>query len=340
MGFQPASRPSGDRLVKYVYVHIIILAATLVSLLAARPSRAQPSPAALAPLPAEAQQALAAIPEDPPPPKLIKNTHYLISDEPGPERFREAIADRGGIYVGVGPEQSYFFASWSKAEVAVLVDFDQWVVDLHAAYQAYFRHAPDPEAFLSLWSAKGTAEARAVLDQAISSPQKRAGVEAALVSRRFIHIRLRILQESFRSRKIPSFLTDQSHYDYLRQLLSTGRVVTIRGDLTGAKTMSGLARAAARIGLPIRTLYLSNVEGYFDYSSGLGQNILALPVDSQSLVLRTVLARYPNSVYYYVAQKAQDFNAWLRTGRIARLSDILAATAKQKQQQLWYLPGP
>ena len=52
--------------------------------------------------------------------------------------------------MGVGTDQNYLIAGWSRPEVLVLMDFDQVVVDLHRVYQLAFLHAESPEAFLRL----------------------------------------------------------------------------------------------------------------------------------------------------------------------------------------------
>ena len=56
---------------------------------------------------------------------------------------------------------------------------------------------------------------------------------------------------------IPTFLTDQSHYDFIRNLWAQGRVFAIRGDLTADVTMLDLAYAIERSGLTLEALCIS-----------------------------------------------------------------------------------
>ncbi len=296
------------------------------------------------PLSAKAQRVLAAIPSDPPPPKLIQQQHFLVSDEYRPERFRTAIRNLGGIFVGVGPEQNYLFASWAKPEVLVLLDFDQLVVDLHGVYRAFFLNAPDAPAFLTLWSAKGRAQARAIIaKEATSAAQRSAMLSVYRQGRGLIALRLESIRRGLSAQSIESFLTAPAQYRFIVSMLRAGRVKAIRGDLTGKLTMRGLAAASKQLGMPVRGLYLSNVEHYFDYSSGLGPNVTALPIDKRSMIIRTAVKHNKHDRYYYVAQRAADFRAWLGQTTIRRMTDMFKRLKRRRRRKLgeaWLLPGP
>ena len=324
---------------------ITTVAAALLTICTAVVLLACPADAAqVKPLSAQAQRVLAAIPSDPPPSKLIQQQHYLVSDEVRPERFRTAIRDLGGIFVGVGPEQNYLFAGWAKPEVLVLLDFDQLVVDLHAVYRAFFLNSPNPKAFLALWSAKERARARVIIaKEAKDATQRAAMLTVYQQGRGLVELRLETIRQSFSVQSISCFLTEPAQYRFLVALLRAGRVKTIRGDLTGKQTMKGLAQAAKQLGMVVRGLYLSNVEHYFDYSSGLGPNITALPIDERSMIIRTAVKHNKYDRYYYVAQRAEDFRAWLRRTTIRRMTDMFKRLKRRRRHKLgqaWLLPGP
>ena len=80
--------------------------------------------------------------------------HYTRSNETRHYLFKSPINEIGGIHVGVGAEQNYIFAGWSKPKVMILMDFDQWIVDLHRAYSVMFAKAETPDAFIELWQKK------------------------------------------------------------------------------------------------------------------------------------------------------------------------------------------
>jgi hypothetical protein len=313
----------------------LVCVATLVAL-------AGSASAAPAPLEPAQRAALAAIGADPPPPKIIGDTHFFVSDEVYPERFREALADRGGIFVGVGAEQNYLFAAWSKAELLVLVDFDQLLVDLHDVYLAFFRAAPDIDAFIALW-ADGEPRALDAMKSAAASHDDFVRMEYAhRLARPLVYARLVQARKRYNQAKVATFLNDTAQYEHLAGLVAAGRARSIRGDLTGKKTMHGLADAAKKIGLPLRGLYLSNVEQYFDYQSGLGDNLLAQPIDERSLFLRTFFkADGSRDPYRYFVQSAADARAWLAEPGVTNVVELLARARPRRQTSgAWLVPGP
>ena len=113
-----------------------LLPALLICLCSlASPAAAHAQAQPVAPLSAEHARVLRSVPEDPAPEGLFSDTHYLISNEDRPERFRGAVSDLGGLQLGVGTDQNYLFAGWARPQVLALIDFDQQVVDLHRVYR-------------------------------------------------------------------------------------------------------------------------------------------------------------------------------------------------------------
>ena len=292
------------------------------------------------PLDAASRATLAGIVADPPPAKLIQGQHYFISNEVYPERFRTALADLGGIVVGVGPEQSYFYAGWAKPEVLILMDFDELIVDLHGVYRAFFLAAPDAGAFVALWN--DPVQAKPALAAAAGSPAELAKLEYAYkVGRRYVYERMRQGRKRYGQFKIATFLTDEAQYNTLVALASEGRMVAVHGDLTGKRTMNGIAEAARALALPVRALYLSNVEQYFDYQSGLAANLSAQPVDDKSIVLRTFFRHDDDDDHYrYYVQSSTGMRAWLGLGTVRNLAGMLAQARPFKQGDAWMVPEP
>lgn len=52
--------------------------------------------------------------------------------------------------------------------------------------------------------------------------------------------------------------------------------------------MRSVGERAARLNVPIRVVYLSNIEDYFSYTPGFRDNLLSLPTDEKGIVLRTM----------------------------------------------------
>ncbi len=323
---------------------VLALVLALLSLVASDIARAQEPASAktgVTPLSAVERAALAAIPADPAPAAVIQGTHYFISNERFPERFRPAFDGVGGIYVGVGPEQNYLLASWAEPQIILLVDFDQMIVDLHRAYRELFLRSVDAEAFIARWSPAELEATRALLEAAISDKaERRRIVHAFERARPAVYPRLQLIRTRFGNMGVPTFLSDPDRYRYMVQMHRTGRVRALRGDLTAHKTMRGVATAAKTLGLPVRGIYLSNVEFYFDYASGLGDNLASLPVDDRSMVARTYPFKVRGADYRYVVQSAVDLQAWLRRGGVANLRELLQREAGTLRNEVWYLPGP
>ena len=120
----------------------------------------------------------------------------------------------------------------------------------------------------------------------------------------------------------------------MRKLFVDKRVFILRGDLTADATMQAIATAAKRANLPVHALYLSNAEQYFPYHDGYRKNVLALPFDEKSLVLRTIswpqwgFAKDSNS-YHYNVEGGLSFQSWLADKNTAGVADILDAADKK-----------
>jgi hypothetical protein len=296
--------------------------------------------AALPPLDAAGRAALAAIPADPAPPRLIKGQHYWVSNEFFPERFQGALSDLGGMFVGVGPEQSYFYAGWGKPEILVLADFDEVVVDLHRVYGAFFRAADDVSAFVALWD--DPAGARRAIEAATDSPEERARLdETYRFGRKFVHARLVRARARYTTLGIATFLTDATQYSEVAALARGGRMHAVRGDLTGSKALSGIAGAARQLGVPVRMVYLSNVEQYFPYGSGLGANVLAQPGDDKSLVIRTFWGPgVKDDQYLYLVESQADMRGWLAQPKVRDMVDHLTLSKPAKRGETYFIPAP
>jgi hypothetical protein len=283
------------------------------------------------------------IPMDPPPENLIQDQHFLVSDEHHPERFKTQMTDLGGVYIGVGPEQNYLYAGWSKPEILILLDFDQMVVDIHEIYRVLIQAADGPEALVKIWHKSEKKTAIAAIKAAVTDLDEQNNLlRVYRGSRRPIYNRLNSLRIRYKSMKLATFLTDQEQYDYVKNLFETGRVRAVRGDLTKDKAMNGVAKAAKELGVPVRCIYLSNVEQYFDYENGMAANCKAQPTDDVSKIMRTVYkGKTKYERYHYCVQRDDDFRAWLATD-VKNLREMMIKAYKRitKTKNAWILPGP
>lgn len=274
------------------------------------------TPAALAPLTPAWEQALAGIATDPRPPSLVRDTHYIVSNEDNHYVFRSELQNRGGIFIGVGTDQNYVMAGWARPEILVLMDFDQVVVDLHRVYRVMFLNAPTPQDFLDLWDERHVHRVEELIDAYQTDAITKAGMlRAYRIAHYSVPRRLRKIEAMYRPLGVRWFLNDLGQYRYLVELFRTGRVVIVRGDLSVGGAMVSIGAAAQKIGGVVRIVYLSNAERYFPYTPGFRHGMLALPTDERSLVVRT-RARM-NGSYEYITQEWPNFRRWLEWGKMS-----------------------
>ncbi|MFT5431447.1 MAG: hypothetical protein ACI9OJ_002143 [Myxococcota bacterium] len=282
------------------------------------------SSAAHAEPPTDAMAGFGALENDSP--GTNNSTHYLVSNERRPDLFYRHVtaegAGRGGVYLGVGAEQNYILAAWARSEIIVLMDFDPVIVDLHAVHRAAFLTAVNPAGFVAFWT--GSADiVRAALAQHVSdSAARKRALAAYELARESVGARLKEWSARSPGGK-PTFLTDSKQYEFLVDRFRSGRVVATQGDLTGARAMASIARAIQKSGFALRVLYLSNAEQYFMFKAGYRRNILALPFDKKSLVLRTLPGR-PRG-FEYIVQSGENLHAWMgsrKTNSVYRIRGL------------------
>jgi hypothetical protein len=260
----------------------------------------------------EVSEQLKSIRFDPAPPATTRSRHYFTSNEHTPELFQKSVAGLGGIVAGVGAEQMYLLAGWARADVLVLTDFDDFIVDLHEVYGTLFLEHGDVDAFLGAWAYRAQKEVQRALEARFVSHETRwrkwraFGLARAEVKKRLEDLRARFLKAG-----VSSFLTDPAQYQWLRELWRRGRVRAVRGDLTQVRALLDLATYAKQTNQVVRVLYLSNAEDYFSFSTRhYRANVLGLPFDERSVVLRT--RPYAGSEYEYVVQPGLGFQSFLR----------------------------
>jgi hypothetical protein len=259
----------------------------------------------------------ASLPADPPPSSLTNRVHYWVGNENHLDVFRARVVGRGGVHVGVGAEQNWVLAGWSRAEVVVPMDFDQAIVDLHRVTMAALRTAPTRDGFWALWREPGGKALAAAVARDVVDEVARAGALRALQEARALVVqRLDSTARRFAKRGVAWFLSDDEEYAWVRGLVLQGRVFPVRGDLTKQGTLVAIGAATRTAGLALRTLYLSNAEEYFPYGPATRASVASLPFDAESIVLHTMTAtKMPlvvDDTYHYCAQTGASYAALLQ----------------------------
>jgi hypothetical protein len=185
------------------------------------------------------------------------------------------------------------------------MDYDKQVVRVHRLHQLFLKEAEGPAGYLHLWSEEGRAAALKLIARETSSVSMKKRLvhryknSAGRISRR--------LQRVKKSMKIPSYLTNDEQYKFIRERCLQGRVRALRANLLERKGVKGIAAAATALGIPIRAVYLSNAEEYWDYGREFRENLRALPADDRSVILRTRGSWVGNKDYRYVVQALVNF---------------------------------
>jgi hypothetical protein len=92
-----------------------------------------------------------------------------------------------------------------------------------------------------------------------------------------------------------NFLASQEDYDFVREMQQKNLIIPVTGDFGGKKALASIGDYLRRHGVTVMAFYTSNVEQYlFDGRSfaAFAGNVRKLPVNDQSLFIRSVLDRY------------------------------------------------
>lgn len=289
---------------------------------------ALPAAAALPPLTDAQAAALQALPADPAPEALTRNSHYWVSNENRLELFEPHIRDRGGVLIGVGTDQDYLFAGWAKSDVLILMDFDQAISELHHVYGIFFAEHATPAAFLEGWSDTHVADVQAKIAAKFAEPGLQKRIQRAYkTARGTVLARLKKVQRHLKKKNVSNFLENQAQYDHVRDLWAKRRVVALRGDLTANGTMLAIGKLIKEQGWTLGVFYPSNAEQYFDMIPQYRANIQGLPASEKSLVIRTMGwgTQYgrADETYHYNVQPMTNFQAWTKDPKVGSSGRML-----------------
>ncbi len=267
------------------------------------------------PLTDEVKAMLDGLAEDAEPEKLnatradLEGRHYLSGDERHMELFYPDLKDLGGVYFGVGTDQAYLFAGWMRPDLVFLTDYDPWIKRMHIAYALFFGKAETIEQFVAYWDPKNVKSTRAFLKESLPAEQYRAVVEVYNAGCSQVHRRMKRLQKWMTAAKVPSFVTDPAMYSYVRELVMKNRVKPMLGNLLGDKGLAGIAEICKKLNIPVRAIYPSNDEQYWNYNDRFRNNMRAQLFDDRSIIVRTVATHPKNGDYHYNVQGAKAFLA-------------------------------
>lgn len=280
-------------------------------------------------------------PEDPAPEVLggivkeLEDVHYTIGNEWALHAFYEDIKDLGGGYVGVGPDQAYLFVGWQRPHLAWFIDYDAAVLRTHALYKAVFAASETPDQFVEMFDPQNLDNANAAIEAMYEGRDARALKALLRRQRRYYRYRLRQLVKRMRDIEVPTYLNDQETFDYVKAMLAADRIRPLRINLNEANGMEGIDEAARALDVPIRVLYVSNAEEYWErYDPQFITNVDQLYGDDRSVLLRTRLTWKINQDYMYIVQPIERFREWLHADGVTRVRHVLVGHPPTKADAL------
>lgn len=235
--------------------------------------------------------------------------HFPFSDEKHLDLFKEHIENLGGTYIGVGTDQGYLFTGWQRPTLAFVIDYDPWVVMIHKIYMLFWNECEDSACLHHYFD-----DREAGMNMLKSEKGIAVGLDAKLplkvykTTQRSIARQLKRLERM----EVKTFMNDAESFTYIKKLIAQGRVRTLQANLLGDKAFASIASAMNKLGAKVTTLYLSNAEQYWGYSSKFKANMIGMPAADNALIIRTS-ATYPNNNdYRYSIQPVSVFKAWLQ----------------------------
>jgi len=280
------------------------------------------------PLPDSIRESLEKIEFDPFPEALVLDAHYWVSNENNHQLYKPSVDNHRGIYLGVGTDQNYLIAAWSRSPILLMMDFDEQIRNVHDIYGSIFRRVEDPKTFVQMWSEPRADEVVTWLREDFEG-KRLADLEVSFKrARKPVFGRLRKVVKDYKEREIKTFLSDDDQYTFIRNLWLNKRVFSYRGDLTANLTMVQIAQVLKSHRLNLGLVYLSNAEQYFEFTPEYRRNMIVQPFDERSLILRTrpweELGYPEGGRYHYNVQSAQNFATWLRVNNVKNASRLLA----------------
>jgi hypothetical protein len=123
-----------------------------------------------------------------------------------------------------------------------------------------------------------------------------------------------------------SYLGSEERFLTLRRYELDNLIVPIVGDFAGDKALKGVGDYLRRRGLTVGTFYTSNVEDYLfrtDAWQRFFRNVAALPLDDESIIVRTYFTQGLEGMREYVAPIRPMLAQWMR-GEIRNYDDLIA----------------
>jgi hypothetical protein len=141
-----------------------------------------------------------------------------------------------------------------------------------------------------------------------------------------------VITETDLSGKQGNFLASAEDYEFVRGLQMKNLIIPLTGDFAGSKAFSSVGEYLKKNGLTVSAFYTSNVEQYlFDNQvfTDFANNVRKLPVNDQSVFIRSVLSRFghpamsPGHQFAILLQRIPVFLKEFDEGRYRQYSSLV-----------------
>ena len=216
---------------------------------------------------------------------------YIKANEGRTHVWAPFVTNLGGAYLGVASDQNYSLIAAARSELAFVMDYDPRVVALHRRLRALILRSETPEAFIARFAPEALRESLAVLESVYADAPDLPAIKAGFrATREDLQAYYRTQQDAPPRGQPADFgWLQPEHYAYIRSLYLQDRIIPIKGDLMGTRSITAIAAAIRAAGVPLRVVYLSNAPTAWggQITPGYRNNLLALPLDDRSVVLQT-----------------------------------------------------
>jgi len=214
---------------------------------------------------------------------------YIKTNEASNFLFAPYIKNLRGGYVGIAADTNYTFISYAKSEWVFLMDFDYVILSLNRIIRAFVKESPTVKDFLEKWNPINSKSSLAILEKYYSHTEDLPTIKTIFLKNQAQ------LYNHYKTSSLPDktfqdfgWLRHEPNYAYIRQLYLQERISIHGGDLLKDKTLYSIGQASKKLGIKIRVYYPSNAEEFWDFNENYKRNVLNLPFDEASVVIRTI----------------------------------------------------
>ncbi len=257
----------------------------------------------------------------------------VSSQERHLQRFVPYMADLGGGFVGVGGEHNLTLMAWAQPRLAWIFVENPVAYDVMRLQLALLGASPERKQFLRRWwGGRAQRKTQRLLRTLFNNPKEQ---EAMVRLYRKVRWRVRRAYQRGRwlyrkHRPFRHWLQKDDSYRYIQAMVKHRRLRLLRGDIASSTWGPRVGGLLTKAKLPLRALYLSDrMDSSRACSDCLARNVLSLPMDKHSVVLRTHRSsrygRLLSGGHIYLVQGGRHWQALLlQSPRYQTLHNLMA----------------